>query len=48
MGPAITARNETDADLGTITDVTVAAFSPLEISNHTSNTSSRHCVPRTR
>jgi putative acetyltransferase len=28
-------RNETDADVSTITEVTVAAFKTLEISNHT-------------
>ena len=35
MNPAIVIRNETDADIGTITGVTVAAFKTLEISNHT-------------
>jgi putative acetyltransferase len=35
MNPAITIRNETDADAGAITGVTVAAFKTLEISNHT-------------
>jgi len=35
MSPAITIRNETDADVSTITEVTVAAFKTLEISNHT-------------
>ena len=35
MNPAIIFRNETDADVSIITDVTVAAFKPLEISNHT-------------
>ena len=28
-------RNETSADAGTITEVTIAAFKTLEISNHT-------------
>jgi putative acetyltransferase len=31
----ITIRSETDADVGTITKVTMAAFKSLEISNHT-------------
>ena len=35
MNPKILIRNETDADVGAITDVTVAAFKTLEISNHT-------------
>jgi len=35
MNPAIVIRNETDADVSTITEVTVAAFKTLEISNHT-------------
>ena len=35
MNPAIIIRNETDADIGTITEVTAAAFKTLEISNHT-------------
>jgi putative acetyltransferase len=35
MNPAIKIRNETDADVSIITEVTVAAFSTLEISNHT-------------
>jgi putative acetyltransferase len=35
MNPEITIRNETDADVSTITEVTVAAFKTLEISNHT-------------
>ena len=35
MNPAIIIRNETDADVGAITEVTVAAFKTLEISNHT-------------
>ena len=35
MNPAIIFRNETDADVSIITDVTVAAFKTLEISNHT-------------
>ena len=33
--PKIVIRSETDADVSTITDVTVAAFKTLEISNHT-------------
>lgn len=28
-------RNETDADIGAITEITIAAFETLEISNHT-------------
>jgi len=35
MNPKIVIRNETGADVGTITEVTVAAFKTLEISNHT-------------
>jgi len=35
MNPAILIRNETYADVSTITEVTVAAFKTLEISNHT-------------
>lgn len=35
MNPKIVIRNETDADVSAITDVTVAAFKTLEISNHT-------------
>lgn len=35
MNPAITIRNETEADVGAITDVTIAAFKTLEISSHT-------------
>ncbi len=35
MKPGVVIRNETDADVGAITDVTVAAFKTLEISNHT-------------
>ena len=33
--PAIIIRSETDADVSIITEVTVAAFKTLEISNHT-------------
>jgi putative acetyltransferase len=33
--PAIVIRSESDADVGAITDVTVAAFETLEISSHT-------------
>jgi putative acetyltransferase len=35
VNPVIVIRNETDADVSTITAVTVAAFKTLEISNHT-------------
>jgi len=35
MNPKIVIRSETDADVSVITDVTVAAFKTLEISNHT-------------
>ncbi|NJD54858.1 MAG: N-acetyltransferase [Nitrospirae bacterium] len=35
MNPAIIIRNETVADVSSITAVTVAAFKTLEISNHT-------------
>jgi putative acetyltransferase len=35
VSPAIIIRNETDADVSTITEVTVAAFKTLEISDHT-------------
>jgi putative acetyltransferase len=35
MKPEITIRSETDADIGTITKVTIAAFKTLEIGNHT-------------
>lgn len=35
MNPKITIRNETDDDVNAITEVTVAAFRTLEISNHT-------------
>jgi putative acetyltransferase len=35
MNPKIVIRNETDADVGIITDVTIAAFKNLAISNHT-------------
>jgi putative acetyltransferase len=35
MKPEITIRSETDADIDTITKVTIAAFKTLEISNHT-------------
>ena len=35
MNPEIIIRNETDADVSVITEVTVAAFKTLEISNHT-------------
>lgn len=35
MNPKIIIRNETEADAAAITDVTIAAFNTLEISNHT-------------
>ena len=35
MNPEIIIRNEIDADVSAITEVTVAAFKTLEISNHT-------------
>jgi len=35
MNPKIIIRSETDADVNAITEVTVAAFKTLEISNHT-------------
>lgn len=35
MNPDIKLRNETDADLSAITEVTAAAFKTLEISHHT-------------
>jgi putative acetyltransferase len=35
MNPKITIRTETDADISAITEVTIAAFQTLEISNHT-------------
>jgi putative acetyltransferase len=35
MSPKIIIRNEIDADIEAITEVTVAAFKTLEISNHT-------------
>jgi len=35
MKPQIVIRSETDADVAAITEVTVAAFKTLEISNHT-------------
>lgn len=35
MHPNIVVRSETAADVSAITDVTVAAFQPLEISSHT-------------
>jgi putative acetyltransferase len=33
--PDMIIRNETDADIGAITEVTIAAFESLQISNHT-------------
>ena len=35
MNPAVIIRNETDADVSIITEMTVTAFKTLEISNHT-------------
>ena len=35
MNPKIVIRNETNADVSAISEVTVAAFKTLEISNHT-------------
>ncbi|MGD8388868.1 MAG: N-acetyltransferase [Desulfobacteraceae bacterium] len=35
MNPEMKIRNETDADVNPVTEVTVAAFETLEISNHT-------------
>ena len=35
MNPKVVIRNETDADVGRIAEVTIAAFKTLEISNHT-------------
>jgi len=35
MNPKLMIRDETDADVGVISDVTVAAFKTLEISNRT-------------
>jgi putative acetyltransferase len=35
MNPKIVIRNETDADVSTISNVTIAAFETLAISNHT-------------
>lgn len=35
MNPKVAIRSEADADVGAITEVTVAAFKTLEISNHT-------------
>ena len=35
MNPEIVIRDETDGDVGAITEVTIAAFKTLEISNHT-------------
>jgi putative acetyltransferase len=35
MNPNIVIRNETDADVSAISEVTVAAFNTLDISNHT-------------
>ncbi len=35
MNPEIAIRSETNADIGAITEVTIAAFKTLEINNHT-------------
>ena len=35
MNPQIVIRDETNADVGMIAEVTIAAFKTLEISNHT-------------
>ncbi len=35
MNPKVVIRNEIDADISAITEVTIAAFKTLEISNHT-------------
>jgi len=35
MNPKIVIRNETNADIGAITEVTIAAFKTLEVSNQT-------------
>ncbi len=35
MNPKVVIRSETDADVSAITEVTVAAFKTLEVSNHT-------------
>ncbi|MBN2313229.1 MAG: N-acetyltransferase [Sedimentisphaerales bacterium] len=35
MNPRVVIRDETDADVGMISEVTIAAFKTLEISNHT-------------
>jgi putative acetyltransferase len=35
MNTSITIRNETDADISAITEITIAAFKTLEVSNHT-------------
>jgi len=35
MNPMVVIRNETDADVDAITEVTIAAFKTLEISHHT-------------
>lgn len=35
MNPKVVIRSETDADVRAITEVTVAAFKTLKVSNHT-------------
>jgi len=44
MNLKIIIRNEKSADVDAITEVTVAAFKTLEMSNHTEQFSSRGCV----
>jgi hypothetical protein len=45
MRTEIVIRSETDADAGTIGDVTIAAFSTPPISNHTENSSLPRSAP---
>lgn len=45
MNPKIVIRNETDADVSAIAEVTVAAFETLEISNHTEQFIIADCAP---
>ena len=45
MNPKIVIRNETHEDVCAISEVTIAAFKTLEISNHTERSSSRRYVP---
>jgi predicted N-acetyltransferase YhbS len=44
MTVTFTLRNETPADIGAITEVTMAAFESLAISQHTEHLSSRPCA----